>query len=104
MPGPISRTPLQRPPATAREVGYSVAVNGGVNGGNQSMSPKAPPGASATHNETLFELAQWLARVQQYSASHPACAQLGERTHAALMRSFAIQSPLVIDVPKPRWI
>jgi hypothetical protein len=61
------------------------------------MGPPAPAGA-ATHNETLFELAQWLARVQQYSASHPACAQLGERTHAALMRSLAIQSPLVIDV------
>lgn len=65
-------------------------MNGGANGGVIS--------GAATHNETLFELAQWLARVQQYSASHPACAQLGERTHAALMRSLAIQSPLVVDV------
>jgi hypothetical protein len=62
-----------------------------VNAGSNSVG-------ATTHNETLFELAQWLARVQQYSASHPACAQLGERTHAALMRSLGIQSPLVIDV------
>ena len=53
---------------------------------------------AATHNQTLFELAQWLARVQQYSASHPACAQLGERTHAALLRSLAAASPLVVDI------
>ncbi|MDB4939014.1 MAG: HEAT-like repeat-containing protein [Labilithrix sp.] len=57
-------------------------------------------GTAATHDETLFELAQWLARVQQYSASHPACAQLGERTHRALSRSLAIASPLSIDVLK----
>lgn len=57
-------------------------MNGGANGGVIS--------GAATHNETLFELAQWLARVQQYSASHPACAQLGERMHAALMRSLAL--------------
>lgn len=69
-------------------------MNGGV---KASVNPSAAVVAAA-HNETLFELAQWLARVQQYSASHPACAQLGERTHAALMRSLGIQSPLVIDV------
>ncbi len=55
---------------------------------------------SAIHGETLFELAQWLARVQQYSASHPACAQLGERMHRALTRSLSIDSPLTIDVLK----
>ena len=55
---------------------------------------------TAIHGETLFELAQWLARVQQYSASHPACAQLGERTHRALSRSLSLQSPLAIDVLK----
>ena len=68
-------------------------MNGGV-----KANANVTGGVAAAHNETLFELAQWLARVQQYSASHPACAQLGERTHAALMRSFGIQSPLVIDV------
>jgi hypothetical protein len=57
-------------------------------------------GSAATHDETLFELAQWLARVQQYSASHPACAQLGERTHRALLRSLSIESPLSVDVLK----
>ena len=54
----------------------------------------------ATHNETFFELAQWLARVQQYSANHPACAQLGERTQRALMRSLSLESPLIVDVAK----
>jgi hypothetical protein len=55
---------------------------------------------NAIHGETLFDLAQWLARVQQYSASHPACAQLGEKMHRALGRSLAIESPLTIDVLK----
>lgn len=54
----------------------------------------------AIHSETLFELAQWFARVQQYSASHPACAQLGERMHRALLRSLAIESPLSLDILK----
>jgi HEAT repeats len=57
-------------------------------------------GNIAIHGETLFELAQWLSRVQQYSASHPACAQLGERVHRALTRSLAIASPLAVDVLK----
>ena len=34
--------------------------------------------------QALLELVQWLARVQQYSAQHPACAQLGDKTHAAV--------------------
>lgn len=55
---------------------------------------------NAIHGETLFDLAQWLARVQQYSASHPACAQLGEKMHRSLGRSLAIESPLAIDVLK----
>lgn len=55
---------------------------------------------TAIHGETLFQFAQWLARVQQYSASHPACAQLGERFHRALGRSLSIDSPLVVDVLK----
>lgn len=55
---------------------------------------------NAIHGETLFELAQWCARVQQYSSSHPACAQLGERTRAALTKSLAVASPLTIDVLK----
>lgn len=54
----------------------------------------------ATHNETFFELAQWLARVQQYSANHPACAQLGERTQRALSRSLLLEAPLTVDVAK----
>lgn len=55
---------------------------------------------NAIHGETLFDLAQWLARVQQYSASHPACAQLGEKMHRSLGRSLAIESPLTMDVLK----
>jgi hypothetical protein len=55
---------------------------------------------TAIHGETLLELAQWLARVQQYSASHPACAQLGERMHRALGRSLSIEAPLSVDVLK----
>jgi hypothetical protein len=55
---------------------------------------------NAIHGEMLFDLAQWLARVQQYSASHPACAQLGEKMHCSLGRSLAIESPLAIDVLK----
>ena len=55
---------------------------------------------TAIHGESLFELAQWLARVQQYSASHPACAQLGERVHRALSRSLSLESPLSVDVLK----
>ncbi|MDB5219370.1 MAG: HEAT-like protein repeat-containing protein, partial [Myxococcaceae bacterium] len=54
----------------------------------------------AIHGETLFDLAQWLARVQQYSASHPACAQLGEKMHRSLGRSLSLASPLAIDVLK----
>ena len=55
---------------------------------------------NAIHGETFFDLAQWLARVQQYSASHPACAQLGEKMHRSLGRSLALQSPLSVDVLK----
>lgn len=54
----------------------------------------------ATHEHMLVELSQWLARVQQYSTSHPACAHLGERTHHALTRSLAVESPLTLAVTK----
>jgi hypothetical protein len=57
-------------------------------------------GDSAIDGELLFELAQWLARVQQYSASHPACAQLGERTHRALLRSLSHEPSLTVEVQK----
>ena len=40
----------------------------------------------------LVELTRWLARVAQYSASHPACAKLGESVHAALSRAHAVTS------------
>jgi hypothetical protein len=46
------------------------------------------------------ELAQWLARVQQYSANHPACAQLGDRTHRAMLRALEVEAPLSYGVLK----
>ncbi len=55
---------------------------------------------AAAHEQTLVELAQWLARVQQYSPNHPACAPFGERTHRALLRSLSFDAPLTFGVQK----
>ncbi len=60
----------------------------------------APTTNIGVHEQMLVELAQWIGRVQQYSASHPACAHLGERTHAALARSLGIEAPLTIGIAK----
>lgn len=63
-------------------------------------SAKSP--TVAAHEQTLIELTQWLAKVQQYSARHPVCAQLGERTHRALARSLALAAPVAFGVTKDR--
>jgi len=55
---------------------------------------------AAAHEHTLVELAQWLARVQQYAPTHPACAPFGERTHKALLRSLQLEMPLSFGVQK----
>jgi hypothetical protein len=55
---------------------------------------------AAAHEQTLVELAQWLARVQQYSPTHPACAPFGERTHRALLRSLSFESAIAFGVQK----
>jgi len=48
--------------------------------------------------QALLELTQWLARVMQYSASHPACAPLADKTHRTLLRALEEQSPLDVGV------
>ncbi|HEY8073188.1 MAG TPA: hypothetical protein VIF62_03745 [Labilithrix sp.] len=61
----------------------------------------AAPGTALTAQEqALLELVHWLARVQQYSASHPACAQLGEKTHAAFLRALQAEAPLSYGITK----
>lgn len=52
------------------------------------------------HERALIELAQWLARTVQYSATHPACQRLGEKAHATLTEALAQESPLVVGVLK----
>jgi hypothetical protein len=50
--------------------------------------------------QVLVDLALWLSRVQQYSAAHPVCAQLGDRMHATLVRALASASPISYGVLK----
>ncbi len=60
----------------------------------------APGTAVPAQEQALLELAQWLARVQQYSTQHPACAQLGEKTLAAIVRALQVEAPLSYGVTK----
>ena len=48
----------------------------------------------------LVDVAQWLARVMQYSATHPSCARYGERTLASLERALHASSPLTFTILK----
>jgi hypothetical protein len=58
-------------------------------------------GAATTgHERALVELSQWIARTIQYSAAHPACRQLAEKTHATVSRALDEASPLVVGVLK----
>lgn len=56
----------------------------------------------SAHEPFLVELAQWIARAQQYSTNHPACAVHAERAHRALTASLALEAPLVFAVLKDR--
>jgi hypothetical protein len=46
----------------------------------------------------LIELSQWLARVLQYSPTHPSCTPLAERTHQTLVRALGQRSLLEFGV------
>lgn len=50
------------------------------------------------YERALVEMAQWFARIQQYSVSHPACADLGRRAHAAFAAALEHSAPMVISV------
>ncbi len=50
------------------------------------------------HEMALVDLARWIARVLQYSPSHPLAAQLAAQTHLAITRSLREQSPLEVGV------
>lgn len=58
----------------------------------------AQPLDGSTREQVLVDLSLWLSRVLQYSPSHPACAQLGERMHASVTRALAVTSPLAYGV------
>jgi hypothetical protein len=58
----------------------------------------AQPLDGSTREQVLVDLSLWLARVLQYSPSHPACAQLGARMHATVTRALAVSSPLAYGV------
>jgi hypothetical protein len=50
--------------------------------------------------QALVEVTHWLRRVMQYSAAHPACAELGEKAHLALTRALMVASPLTVGILK----
>jgi hypothetical protein len=62
------------------------------------VSLSSPP--LSAQEQFLLELTQWLGHVLQYSASHPSCARLGERTHRTLQRALEVSSPLEVGVLK----
>lgn len=61
---------------------------------------QGPPTITSMHERALVEIAQWFARIQQYSAAHPACADLGKRAHHTLMLALEQSAPLVVTVTK----
>jgi hypothetical protein len=60
----------------------------------------AGPVIPTGHERALVELAQWLGRTLQYSATHPACQQLAAKTHATMTAALAEASPLVVGALK----
>jgi hypothetical protein len=48
----------------------------------------------------LVDVAQWLARVMQYSSTHPSCAKYGEKTLASLSRALASSARLEYAIVK----
>jgi hypothetical protein len=59
----------------------------------------APTSASLTE-KMLVELSQWLSRVAQYSATHPSCAQMGEKMLATLNQALAGESVIELGILK----
>lgn len=55
-------------------------------------------GAVREQEQVLVELSLWLARILQYSASHPACAELGAKVHRTLSRALQASSPISYGV------
>ncbi|MGZ3474414.1 MAG: HEAT repeat domain-containing protein [Polyangiales bacterium] len=55
---------------------------------------------ASMREQVLVDLSLWLSRVLQYSAAHPACAKLGDKTHATVARALAVTSPLAFGVLK----
>lgn len=45
-------------------------------------------------------MAQWFARIQQYSAAHAACTDLGAKTHRTFESALAERAPIVVSVSK----
>ncbi len=60
----------------------------------------APVLDASLREQVLVDLSLWLSRVLQYSADHPACAQLGEKTHRTIVRALSVVSPLSYGVLK----
>jgi hypothetical protein len=60
----------------------------------------APAVDAALREQVLVDLSLWLSRVQQYSAAHPVCAQLGDNTHRTIARALAVNAPLSYGVLK----
>lgn len=57
-------------------------------------------GSITAHERALVDLSHWLARTLQYSAKHPACQQIAEKTLASVTTALAEQSPLVVGTLK----
>jgi hypothetical protein len=53
---------------------------------------------TVTHERALVELAQWIGRTLQYSASHPVCVQLGQKTHTTVLAALDAASPIEVGV------
>jgi hypothetical protein len=65
---------------------------------------QSPPLITSKHERALVEMAQWFARIQQYSASHAACADLGVRAHRTFEAALAEVAPLVVTVSKDAMV
>jgi hypothetical protein len=63
--------------------------------------PSRPSGLSVSVQEqVLIDLAQWLARAQQYSPSHASAVALGDKTHRLLTRALQKAAPLEYGILK----
>lgn len=58
------------------------------------------PGPTASPEQALVDLAQWIARAIQYSPRHPVVAGLASTAHASLRAALERKSPLDVGVTK----